>query len=245
MNTIKVKNLSFNQGEKIIFDNISLIIKEAKITAIMGPSGCGKTTLLKLIGRQILPIKGNIEIDNKNINTISEKELYDIRKDMGMLFQTGALFSDLTLFDNVAFPIREHTELPEYLIKDIVMMKLNSVGLLGSMHLKPYQLSTGMAKRAALARTTALDPRIMMYDEPFSGQDPISLRSLLNLIDSLNKLLKVTTIIVSHDVEETLSISDYIYIINNAKIIAEGTSKEIKESKNNFVKEFIHKNVNL
>lgn len=245
MSTIKIQNLCFEQGKKIIFDKISLIIKRQKITAIIGPSGCGKTTLLKLITKQLIPTSGNIIINNKNINNLNDKELCDIRKNIGILFQTNALFSDLSLFDNVAFPIREHTNLHENLIKDIVSIKLNSVGLLNFINSMPHEISTGMAKRAALARTIALDPNIIMYDEPFTGQDPISLNSLLKLINSLNKLLKITTIIVSHDIEETFKIADYVYIINSTRIIEKGTVKEIKETNNNFVKTFISKKFEL
>lgn len=243
MSIIKIENLYFNRGEKIIFDNISLNIKKNKITAIMGPSGCGKTTLLKLIGKQLDYTSGKISIKNKNLKNMSHTELYSLRKDLGILFQNGALFSDLTVYENVAFPIREHTNLSENLIRDLVLIKLQSVGLRNVYNLMPSELSIGMAKRTALARTIALDPSIIMYDEPFSGQDPISMTTLMRLIKLLNKSLKITTIIVSHDIAETLSLSDYIYIINNKKIVDEGTPNDIENSKNEFTQYFINKKI--
>lgn len=244
MSIIEIENLSFKRSDKIIFDEISLNIAENKITAIMGPSGCGKTTLLKLMGHQLTEHGGKIKIKNKDISKLSDKELYAIRKDIGVLFQSGALFSDLSVYENVAFPIREHTNLPEKLIRDLVLIKLQSVGLKNVCNLMPSELSIGMAKRTALARTIALDPSIIMYDEPFSGQDPISMATLMRLIKLLNKSLKTTTIIVSHDVMETMSIADYIYIINDKKIIDEGSPKKIKQSKNEFTQYFVNKKIN-
>lgn len=244
MSIIEIENLSFKRSNKIIFDKISLKIEENKITAIMGPSGCGKTTLLKLICHQLIQNSGTIKIRNKDVANLSDTELYKIRKDIGILFQNGALFSDLTVYENVAFPIREHTNLTENLIRDLVLIKLQSVGLKNVYDLMPSELSIGMAKRTALARTIALDPSIIMYDEPFSGQDPISMATLMRLIKLLNKSLQTTTIIVSHDVIETMSIADYIYIINDKKIIDEGTSKKIKQSKNEFTQYFVNKKIN-
>lgn len=244
MSIIEIENLSFKHSDKTIFDKISLKIEENKITAIMGPSGCGKTTLLKLMGKQLTQNSGKIKIKNRDISNLSELELSDIRKDIGILFQNGALFSDLTVYENVAFPIREHTQLPEKLIRDLVLIKLQAVGLKNVYNLMPSELSIGMAKRTALARTIALDPSIIMYDEPFSGQDPISMATLMRLIKLLNKSLHTTTIIVSHDVIETMSIADYIYIINNRKIIDEGTPKNIEQSENEFTKYFINKKIN-
>ncbi|HIH2763513.1 MAG TPA: ABC transporter ATP-binding protein [Candidatus Azoamicus sp.] len=237
-------NLNFQRSNKVIFDNLSLSIINEKITAIMGPSGCGKTTLLKLIGGQLKPNSGIIKVKGKDVNTLNKKELCDLRKDVGMLFQTGALFSDLNVYENVAFPIREHTNLTETLIKDLVSMKLHSVGLKGTEMLMPSQLSVGMAKRIALARTIALDPSIIMYDEPFSGQDPISMATLIKLIIMLNKSLRITTVIVSHDVYETMDIADYVYILNEKKIICEGKPDDIRNVDNNFVKYFINKKIN-
>lgn len=244
MAIIKIKDLYFKRENKVIFDDVSIDIRKDKITAIMGPSGCGKTTLLRLIGGQLEPCYGKIKVKNKDINNISKKEIFAIRKDIGMLFQNGALFSDLTVFNNVAFPVREHTNLSESFVRDLVLMKLHSVGLSGSAHLMPSQLSLGMAKRAALARAIALDPSIIMYDEPFSGQDPISVATLIKLINLLNKSLKITTIIVSHDVDETMSIADYVYIINNRRIIAEGQTKDIEKNTNEFVQCFVNRKVN-
>jgi len=244
MSIIEINDLCFSRGEKVIFDKVSLKIKKEKITAIMGPSGCGKTTLLKLIGKQLKQNNGKIIINGKNTDELNEHELYNIRKDIGMLFQNGALFSDLNVYENVAFPIKEHTSLPDKLIRDLVLIKLQSVGLRGTCNLMPSELSIGMAKRIALARAIALDPSVMMYDEPFSGQDPISMATLIRLIKLLNKSLKITTIIVSHDIHETMSIADYVYIINEKKIIAEGSPESIYENKNEFIQYFINKKIN-
>lgn len=244
MSVIKIKNLVFERDSKVIFDNLSLSINSRKITAIMGPSGCGKTTLLKLIGGQLKPKSGFIEVKGKDIGKLNKKELCDLRKDIGMLFQTGALFSDMSVYENIAFPVREHTNLPDNLIMDLVLMKLYAVGLKGTDELMPSQLSIGMAKRIALARTIALDPSIIMYDEPFSGQDPISMATLIKLIIMLNKSLKITSIIVSHDVYEIMDIVDYVYIINEKRVIAEGKPSDIKKIDNSFVKYFINKKIN-
>lgn len=240
MSIIEVKNLSFKRDKKTIFENISLTIEEEKITAIMGPSGCGKTTLLKLISNQIKHYVGTIKIKGRNIRSFTAKELYSLRRDIGILFQSGGLFSDLTVYDNVAFPIREHTDLSKSLIRDLVLMKLQSVGLRKSALLMPHQLSIGMAKRVALARAIALDPSIIMYDEPFSGQDPISMSILIKLINLLNKFSRMTTVIVSHDIHETLEIADYVYIINDKKIVASGTPDEIRSKDDEFVQSFIN-----
>ncbi|HIH2762566.1 MAG TPA: ABC transporter ATP-binding protein [Candidatus Azoamicus sp. MARI] len=244
MSVIKIEKLVFEHGSRIIFDDISLSIRGEKITAIMGPSGCGKTTLLKLIGGQLTPKSGLITVKGKDVNSLNKNDLCNLRKDIGMLFQTGALFSDLNVYENIAFPIREHTNLPESFIKDLVLMKLYSVGLKGISNLMPSQLSLGMAKRIALARTIALDPSILMYDEPFSGQDPISMATLIKLITMLNKSLRITTVIVSHDVYEIMNIADYIYILNEKKIVAEGSPDDIRKNCNNFVKYFINKKIN-
>ena len=240
MSAIKVENLSFNHSKKVVFDNISLKIDKGKITAIMGPSGCGKTTLLKIIGRQLKQTSGKIEIEGINTDIINNNQLYELRRHIGILFQTSALFSDLNVFENVAFPVREHTDLSDESIRDLVLMKLHAVGLAGSYNLMPSQLSTGMLKRTALARTIVLDPKIIMYDEPFSGQDPISMSILIKLIKLLNDSLKMTTIIVSHDIHETMSIADYVYIINEKKIIAEGTPSDIKNKDDKFVQYFVN-----
>ncbi len=237
---IEVNNLTFKRGERIIYDNLNLRVQKGKITAIMGPSGIGKTTLLKLIGGQLQPEQGEILFDGADICRMSNGELYEVRQRMGMLFQSGALFTDISTFDNVAFPIREHTRLPEDLIHKIVLMKLEAVGLRGAADLMPSELSGGMARRAALARTIALDPDLIMYDEPFTGQDPISMGVIISLIKRLNEALQLTSIVVSHDVQEVLSIADYAYIIADKRIIAEGTAEQLLQSKDPQVVQFIN-----
>jgi len=238
-NLIEVKNLTFKRGDRVIYDNLNLQVKKGKITAIMGPSGIGKTTLLKLIGGQLIPEQGEILFDGQDICRLSNSELYEVRKRMGMLFQSGALFTDISTFDNVAFPIREHTHLPESLIRQIVLMKLEAVGLRGAAALMPSELSGGMARRAALARAIALDPDLIMFHEPFTGQDPISMGVILSLIKRLNEALNLTSIVVSHDVEEVLSIADYAYIIADQKVIAEGTSEQLLQSQDPRVVQFL------
>ncbi len=237
---IEVNNLTFKRGERIIYDNLNLRVQKGKITAIMGPSGIGKTTLLKLIGGQLQPEQGEILFDGADICRMSNGELYEVRQRMGMLFQSGALFTDISTFDNVAFPIREHTRLPEELIRKLVLMKLEAVGLRGAADLMPSELSGGMARRAALARTIALDPDLIMYDEPFTGQDPISMGVIISLIKRLNEALQLTSIVVSHDVQEVLSIADYAYIIADKRIIAEGTAEQLLQSKDPQVVQFIN-----
>lgn len=236
---IEINGLIFKRGERTIYDNLNLRVQKGKITAIMGPSGIGKTTLLKLIGGQLHPEQGEILFDGKDICRMSNSELYKTRQRMGMLFQSGALFTDISTFDNVAFPIREHTHLPEELIRQIVLMKLEAVGLRGAAELMPSELSGGMARRAALARTIALDPELIMYDEPFTGQDPISMGVIISLIKRLNEALRLTSIVVSHDVQEVLSIADYAYIIADKKIIAEGTAQQLLQSRDPQVIQFI------
>lgn len=239
-NWVEINNLTFTRDNHYIFDGIDMVVKQGKITAIMGPSGSGKTTLLRLIGAQLTPDSGEIIVQGKDIHQLSRKALYDARKSMGLLFQSSALFTHLSVFDNVAFPLREHTQLNSSMLRDIVLMKLEAVGLRGAADLMPAQLSGGMARRVALARTIALDPDLMMYDEPFTGQDPISMGVLVRLIKRLNQLLHTTTIIVSHDVEETCSIADYIYLISGGKIIGQGTSEELIQSSEPQVKQFMH-----
>ncbi|MFD0965948.1 phospholipid ABC transporter ATP-binding protein MlaF [Seminibacterium arietis] len=236
---IEVKNLTFKRGERIIYDNLNLQVEQGKITAIMGPSGIGKTTLLKLIGGQLLPEQGQILFDGQDICKMSRSQLYQARKRIGMLFQSGALFTDMTTFDNVAFPLREHTNLPEALIRKTVLMKLEAVGLRGAASLMPSELSGGMARRAALARTIALDPELIMYDEPFTGQDPISMGVIVSLIKRLNEALQLTSIVVTHDVQEVFSIADYAYIIADKKVIAKGTPSELIASRDPRVVQFI------
>lgn len=236
---ISLKDVSLSFGPRIIFDNISVSIPKGKITAVMGPSGTGKTTLLKLMTKQILPQSGSITVMDQHLDQLSRNELYDLRKQMGLLFQSGALFTDMSVFDNVAFSLREHTKLSEELINTLVLLKLEAVGLRALKDAKPSSLSGGQARRVALARAIALDPQLLLYDEPFTGQDPISMGVLLRLIKNLNDALDLTSIIVSHDVEEVLSIADYVYILSGGKIIAHGTAEEIKADQNIWVKQFI------
>jgi phospholipid/cholesterol/gamma-HCH transport system ATP-binding protein len=236
---ISIRNLTFSHGNRKIFDNISLDIMPHKITAIMGPSGTGKTTLLKLISGQIKPDSGTILIDQENVHALSRSKLFTLRKKMGMLFQSGALLTDMSVYDNIAFPIREHTKLPESMIHTLVLMKLNAVGLRGARNLMPSELSGGMARRAAMARALALDPNMIMYDEPFTGQDPISLGVLVKLIQTLNQTLGLTSIVVSHDVQETAEIADYIYLLSEGKIAGQGTPKELSHSESAWVQQFM------
>lgn len=239
-NIVSVKNLSFSRGDRKIFDDISLDIQRGKITAIMGPSGTGKTTLLKLIGGQLYPDKGQIHVDGQNVHRLKTADLYTLRKRMGMLFQSGALLTDMNVYDNVAFPLREHTHLPESMIRSLVLMKLHAVGLRGARNLMPSELSGGMARRVALARAIALDPMMIMYDEPFTGQDPISMGALVHLIKSLNVTLGLTSIIVSHDVEETAAIADYIYVLSEGKIVGQGTPAQLAQSDSQWVQQFMN-----
>ncbi|MBP6191233.1 MAG: ABC transporter ATP-binding protein [Acinetobacter sp.] len=236
---IEVKNLSFNRGERVIYDDISLQIRRGQITAIMGPSGTGKTTLLRLIGGQLVPDQGEVLLDGQNIASMSRAELFAARARMGMLFQSGALFTDMSVYENVAFPIRAHTKLPENLIAEMVALKLESVGLRGAEQMMPSELSGGMNRRVALARAIALDPELIMYDEPFAGQDPIVMGVLSRLIRSLREALNLTTIIVSHDVAETLSIADYIYVVAEGKIQGEGSPEQLKNHSSPFVRQFL------
>ncbi|WP_394172729.1 phospholipid ABC transporter ATP-binding protein MlaF [Thalassotalea litorea] len=238
-NLVNIKDLAFYRDQRCIYNGINLTIPKGKVTAIMGPSGIGKTTLLKLIGGQLTPSSGSIEFAGENIHQLSRSDLYETRKRMSMLFQSGALFTDMTVFDNVAFPIREHSKLPEDIVAKMVMMKLEVVGLRGAMKLKPSELSGGMARRAALARAIALDPELIMYDEPFAGQDPISMGVIVRLIRDLNDALGLTSVVVSHDVKEVMSIADYIYIIAEQRIIGEGTAEEIRQQQSPLVQQFI------
>lgn len=239
-NLVKIADLTFSRQERCIFDGVNMEVRRGKITAIMGPSGSGKTTLLRLIGAQLQPDSGSILVDGVNIHTLSRKALYKARRKMGLLFQSSALFTDLSVFDNVAFPLREHTALNPAMIRDIVLMKLEAVGLRGVASSMPAELSGGMMRRVALARTIVLDPELMMYDEPFTGQDPISMGVLVRLIKRLNQLLGTTTVIVSHDVEETCSIADYVYLIAGGRLIGQGTPAELKESKEPHIHQFMH-----
>ena len=238
-NLVDMHDVTFTRGSRVIFDKISLSVPRGKITAIMGPSGIGKTTLLRLIGGQIPPDSGEILFDGENVPQMSRSRLYTVRKRISMLFQSGALFTDMNVFDNVAYPIREHTRLPAPLLKSTVMMKLEAVGLRGAAKLMPSELSGGMARRAALARAIALEPDLIMFDEPFVGQDPITMGVLVKLISELNSALGVTCIVVSHDVPEVLSIADFAYIMADRKIIAHGSATSLQENDDPRVRQFL------
>ncbi|HEX4871032.1 MAG TPA: ABC transporter ATP-binding protein [Nevskiaceae bacterium] len=236
---VRARALRFAHGPRTIYDGVDIDIPRGKVTAIMGPSGTGKTTLLRLIGGQWRPAAGSVTFDGTDVHRLRRAELYSLRKRMGMLFQNGALLTDLSVFENVAFPLREHTRLPESMIRDLVLMKLQAVGLRGARDLYPEQLSGGMSRRVALARAIALDPAMVMYDEPFTGQDPISMGVLMRLIRSLNDALGLTSIVVSHDVEEVLSIADYAYVIAQGKVQVQGSPAEVREAASPWVQQFL------
>lgn len=236
---VRLEGVRFAYGENEILKGVDLTVRRGQVIAIMGGSGCGKTTLLRLIGGQITADAGRVELAGRNLAEISRAELYDMRRRMGMLFQFGALFTDMSVFDNVAFPLREHTDLSPELVRDLVLMKLNAVGLRGAERLMPAELSGGMARRVALARAVALDPMLIMYDEPFAGLDPISLGVIGQLIRRLNDALGATSIMVTHDVHESLEIVDYIYFVSEGRIVAQGTPDQIRESQDPFVHQFV------
>ena len=236
---VETHNLSFARGSRPIFDGVDMRIRRGKITAIMGPSGTGKTTLLRLIGGQLRPDEGSVIVDGVDVHKLGRGGLYQLRKRMGMLFQNGALLTDMDVYDNVAFPLREHTSLPESIIRDLVLMKLQAVGLRGARDLMPSELSGGMARRVALARAIALDPMMIMYDEPFTGQDPISMGVLVRLIRLLNDALGLTSIIVSHDIDETMSIADDIYLLSGGKVVGHGGADELKNSGSDWAQQFL------
>lgn len=237
---VHVEDVHFGYGARKIYKGMTLDIPKGKITAILGPSGTGKTTLLRLIGGQLVPDSGRILFDGINVHQLKRAELYELRKRMSMLFQSGALFTDLSVYENVAFPLREHTKLPEILIHDLVMMKLEAVGLRGAANFSPNELSGGMARRAALARSIALDPELIMYDEPFVGQDPITMAVLVKLIADINKYLGVTSIIVTHDVQEVLSIAHQVFIVADGVVLGSGTPQEVRNSTDPKVQQFIN-----
>ncbi|MEQ1816426.1 MAG: ABC transporter ATP-binding protein [Nitrosomonas sp.] len=237
---IEVNDLNFSYGTRAILKGIQMSMPRGQVVAIMGGSGSGKTTLLKLIGGTIQPTSGYVKFAGEVVHELNRDALFKLRRKMGMLFQFGALFTDLSVFDNVAFQMREHTNLPESMIRDLVLMKLHAVGLRGAHHLMPNELSGGMARRVALARSIALDPMLIMYDEPFTGLDPISLSVIGNLIRRLTDALGMTSIVVTHDVQESLKIVDYVYFIADGVIAAEGTPKEVRESIAPFVHQFVH-----
>lgn len=238
-NAIELKGVSFQRGARKIFDGIDLHIPRGKVTGIMGPSGAGKTTLLRLIAAQLKPAAGEVWVNGQNLPGLNRADLFDARKQFGVLFQSGALFTDLNVFENVAFPLRVHTKLSEELIRSIVLMKLQAVGLRGAAHLMPDELSGGMKRRAALARAIALDPDILLYDEPFVGQDPIAKGVLVRLIRLLNDALGITSVVVSHDLVETASISDYLYVVGGAQVLGQGTPEDLMNSDNPRIQQFM------
>lgn len=236
---VELKGVSFSRGSRCIFKDVDIHIPRGKVTGIMGPSGSGKTTLLRLIGAQLRPSKGQIWVNGQNLPDLSRSDLFDMRKQMGVLFQSGALFTDLDVFENVAFPLRVHTELSDEMIRDIVLMKLQAVGLRGAIELMPDELSGGMKRRVALARAIAMDPQILMYDEPFVGQDPIAMGVLVRLIRLLNDALGITSIVVSHDLAETASIADYLYVVGDTQVLGHGTPDELMNSENPRIRQFM------
>lgn len=239
-NLVELSGVHFAYDRRPILKGIDLVAPRGKVIAIMGGSGCGKTTILRLIGGQLKPNQGTVNAAGQVVHALDQDGLYQLRRKMGMLFQFGALFTDMSVFDNVAFQMREHTDLPEEIIHDLVLMKLHAVGLRGARHLMPSELSGGMARRVALARAIALDPMLIMYDEPFAGLDPISLGVIGNLIRRLNDALGATSIVVTHDVQESLKIVDYVYFVSEGVIVAHGTPEEMRASDMPFVHQFIH-----
>lgn len=239
-NLVEIRDLHFSYGTRPILSGLQMDFPRGKVVAVMGGSGSGKTTILRLIGGQLLAQSGEIRFDGQTVNALDTKSMYAMRRKMGMLFQHGALFTDLTVFDNVAFPLREHTRLPRELVHDLVLMKLHAVGLRNAAQLKPAEISGGMARRVALARAVALDPQLIMYDEPFAGLDPISMGVAANLIRRLNDALGSTSIVVSHDVHETFLIADYVYFLSQGKIVAHGTPDQMLSSEDPYVKQFVH-----
>ncbi|MBC7623017.1 MAG: ABC transporter ATP-binding protein [Aeromicrobium sp.] len=239
-NFVEINNVDFGYGKRLILKGITMAVPKGKLVAIMGGSGCGKTTLLRLIGGQLKPSSGAVTVAGQVVSELNREQLYALRRKMSMLFQFGALFTDMSVFDNIAFQLREHTELPEDMIRDLVLMKLNAVGLRGTAKLYPAELSGGMARRVALARAVTLDPELIMYDEPFAGLDPISLAAVGNTIRRLNDALGATSIVVTHDVVESLQIVDYLYFMAEGKIVGQGTPAEIRASTEPFIKQFVH-----
>ena len=237
---IEIRDLDYARGQRQIFKGLNISIERGKVTAIMGPSGTGKTTLLRLITRQIIPDAGTILIDGVDIATLGQRELYRLRRRFGMLFQNGALLTDFSVFENVAFPLREHTRLPNRLIRHIVLTKLHAVGLRGAADMMPSQLSGGMARRVALARAMVMDPEILIYDEPFVGLDPISMGVIVRLVRKMNDALGITSILVSHDVQEIATVSDCSYLISDGKVAASGSPDELNNTSSDLVRQFMH-----
>ena len=239
-NIIEVRNLDFSRGVRPIFRNLNLTIPRGQVTAIMGPSGTGKTTLLQLITRQLVPDRGEILVDGTDVAGLGLRQLYALRRRFGVLFQQGALLTDMSVFENVAFPIREHTRLPDRLIRNVVLTKLHAVGLRGAADLMPSQLSGGMARRVALARAIALDPDILLYDEPFVGLDPISMGVILKLVREINEALDITSVVISHDVHDVSAVADYSYVLSKGGVAAQGSPAELDASQSDTVRQFMH-----
>ena len=239
-NVVVVRDLHFAYNQHVLFRGLSLAVPRGKVVGILGTSGCGKSTLLKLIGGQLRPARGTIHVDGEPVHELDGGRLYALRRKMGMMFQTSGLFTDLSVFENIAFPIREHTALPEALIRSLVLMKLHAVGLRGAHALRVGDLSGGMTRRVALARAIAMDPMLTMYDEPFAGLDPISLNVIADLIRTLNDALGATSIIVTYDVHESLKVADYLYVISEGTVIGEGAPAELRESKDARIHQFLH-----
>ena len=236
---VELRNVSCGYGDRTILEDVNLTVPRGKVLALIGTSGGGKTTVLRLLGRQIRPLSGQVLFDGQDLAGLNLNQLYAVRRRMGMLFQFGALFTDLSVFENVAFPLREHTKLPEAMIRDLVLMKLNAVGLRGARDLMPSEVSGGMARRVALARAIALEPDLVLYDEPFAGLDPISLGIAARLIRDLNDALGLTSIVVSHDLHETFGIADEVAMIANGRVVAQGTPDELRRSEDPLVRQFV------
>ena len=239
-NLVEISDLHFAFGNNQVLRGINLAIPCGKVVGILGVSGCGKTTLLRHIGGQLRPSRGQVKFDGQVVHKLGSNDLYAMRRKMGMMFQVSGLFTDLSVFDNIAYPMREHTGLPEDVIHDLVLMKLHAVGLRGAHALRTSELSGGMERRVALARAIALDPMLMMYDEPFAGLDPISLNTIANLIRRLNDALGLTSIVVTYDVSESLKVADYVYFIHDGVVVAEGNAAEMADSSDPFVHQFVH-----
>ena len=239
-NAVEIRDLHFSFGDLEVLRGLSLDIPRGQVVAILGGSGSGKSTLLKLIGGQLYPSRGTVTVEGRNVHELSAEELYKLRLEIGMMFQTSGLFTDLNVYDNIAFPIRENFQLPEALVRRIVLMKLQAVGLRGAHAMMPADLSGGMTRRVALARAVATDPKLMMYDEPFAGLDPISLNQIVNLIRSLNEALGLTSIVVTYDVHEALKVADYVYVIGDGSMLGKGTPKEVAESDDPYLKQFVN-----
>ncbi|MEM1435049.1 MAG: ABC transporter ATP-binding protein [Pseudomonadota bacterium] len=239
-NLVELEDVYFARGDRPIFSGINLTVRTGQITAIMGPSGTGKTTLLRMVGGAVRPDAGRVLVGGRDVHRLSRGDLFELRRSIGMLFQSAALFGDLSVFENVAFPLREHTKLPEDSIRDLVLMKLNAVGLRNARDLMPAQLSGGMARRVALARAIVLDPELIMYDEPFTGQDPIAMGTLVRLIRASNRALRSTSLLVSHDIHETRSIADFIYIIAEGRVIGAGPPASLTDHESPQVRQFVN-----